>query len=251
MARTVHAKLEDWPDVEADGPWPALLLGNGSSVAVWRDFGYDRLYDQAALTAADKRLFRAIGRTTNFELVLDALRVSRVVCDQLGHADFEVQQRYDSIRDALIAAVNHVHVPWTVALPDLDDVGEALIKHEAIYSTNYDLLAYWGLMSLDRPRDWGDAFWNDGLLFDDMNVEPKWAMTMIHYVHGALHIYRTRSGDTVKRQAPGGRTLLDLLGTKYRGIGCPPVRQRRVERRQDDRYPVIRLSLLRLRRSRG
>lgn len=239
MARKVDAKLEDWPDVESDGPWPALLLGNGSSIAVWRDFGYDRLFDEAPLTLADKQLFRALGRTTNFELVLDALRVSRLVCKQLAHADQEVLQRYDSVRDALIAAVNDVHVPWSTALPDLKAIGEALVEHDAVYSTNYDLLAYWALMALERPRDWGDAFWNDGLLFDDVNVEPRWSMTMIHYLHGGLHIYRTKSGATVKRQAPVGRTLLDLLGTKYRGSDVPLFVS---EGSSDDKMRVIRSS---------
>lgn len=239
MAPSINGKLEDWSSVEADGPWPALLLGNGSSIAVWRDFGYDRLFDEAALTSADKQLFRALGPTTNFELVLAALRVSRLVCQQLAHADDEVQQRYDSIRDALIAAVNDLHVPWSTAQPDFTTIGEALLEHDAVYSTNYDLLAYWGLMSLERPRDWGDAFWNDGLVFDDVNVVPKWTMTMIHYLHGALHIYRTRSGTTVKRRAPVGRTLLDLLGTQFRGSDLPLFVS---EGSSDDKMRVIRSS---------
>ncbi len=236
-AAAVDADLEDWGQVEQDGPWQALLLGNGASIAVWEQFSYGKLYEEADLTVEDEELFDALGQTTNFELVLDALRVSRLVCDQLGHDADEVQSRYDSIKGALIAIVNDTHIPWATAQWVFDDLGTALLKHEAIYSTNYDLLAYWSLMHLGGA--WGDTFWNPGLVFDDMNVEPDWAMTLIHYLHGGLHLYRTPDGGTVKRVAPPGQTLLDLLGQPFNGIDLPLFVS---EGTSDDKMKVIRSS---------
>jgi hypothetical protein len=46
-------------------------------------------------------------------------------------------------------------------------------------------------------------------------------MPMIYWVHGALHLYRLRSGAIIKRTHRLGRNLLDLLGTPYRGVEMP------------------------------
>ena len=218
---SVSNRLEDWDSISEED-WPALLLGNGGSIAVWNDFSYAALFDKAPLTDEDNDLFEALGDTSNFEVVLDALRVSHIVCSQLGHAADEVTDRYESIKEALIATVNEVHIPWA-EMPDrvLDSVGRTLLSHTAIYTTNYDLITYWALMHASGPRDFGDYFWNDNLDFDLTNVVPKWDMTLVHYLHGGLHIYRTPDGRTIKRVARLGETLLDLLGTTFNGVDLP------------------------------
>jgi hypothetical protein len=123
---SINHRLEDWNAISEED-WPALLLGNGGSIAVWNDFSYAALFDNAPLTDEDCDLFEALGDTSNFEVVLDALRVSRIVCGQLGHAAVEVTDRYESIKEALIATVNEVHIPWT-EMPErvLDSIGSIL-----------------------------------------------------------------------------------------------------------------------------
>jgi hypothetical protein len=90
--------------------WSLLLLGNGSSMAVWDDFGYRSLYGTASsghglLSAEDKALFDAL-KTTNFEGVLQDLRTAQTVDSAIGLSIDKHHERYNSIRDALVAAVH-------------------------------------------------------------------------------------------------------------------------------------------------
>jgi hypothetical protein len=143
MPRAVNPDLEDWADVEEDGPWPRLLVGNGASMAVWPSFKYSTLFEKADLGDDDLELFDALDGTRNFEVVLDALRVSRLVCDQLEHDADEVDERYEAIKESLIQAVSDIHVPWPSIEPRvLTSIGKALLRHTHIYSTNYDLLIW-------------------------------------------------------------------------------------------------------------
>lgn len=116
MSPAIDADLENWSNIDADGPWRCLLVGNGASMAVWPRFQYPTLLDQAGLSDEDLLLFDALNGTRNFEVVLNGLRVSRLVCDQLQHDSDEVEERYRTIKEALIRAVNNVHVPW-VSIP--------------------------------------------------------------------------------------------------------------------------------------
>ena len=79
-----------------------------------------------------------------------------------------------------------------------------------VYSTNYDLLAYWALMHESGPRKSKDMFWD--AVFNLSNTEVWGKSTVILYLHGGLHLYRTSDGRTLKRQAQNGANLLDLFG---------------------------------------
>src|SRR5205823_7361401 len=166
------------------------------------------------------RLFKSLN-TVNFESVLDYLRVAALVCEQLGHDEDEVYDRYDRIRDALITAINDHHIAWSdIPVGPLERFRGVLLDHGATWSTSYDLLSYWAVMT-DSPRGnrrIGDCFWTDDGTFDPTNAEPNRAMPMIYWVHGALHLYRLRSGAIIKRTHQPDRNLLDLLGTPFRGI---------------------------------
>lgn len=239
-SNTVDGNLGDWSTVKGDAAWPSLLIGNGASIAVCQNFNYGSLFNQASLSANDKHLFSALDNTTNFELVLDALRVSELVCHQLGHKHSQVSTRYKSIRNALIAAVNQVHIPWIdMTQPVMTAIGNELLTYTAVYSTNYDLVAYWSLMSVNQSNAWGDLFWNAALEFDDTDTQPFPNKTLIHYLHGGLHLYRTANGGTAKRAATAPSTLLNLLGTPYQGTDLPLFVS---EGRSADKMRIIRSS---------
>lgn len=216
-------QIDDWAKVSRAGEWPLLLVGNGASCAISSDFGYTSLRRVANLSTDDVAVFNAL-RTSNFEAVLDYLRVAALVCEQLGHDEHDVFDRYDSIKAALIEAINDHHIGWSAIPPGpLERFRGVLLDHEQTWSTSYDLLSYWAVMT-ERPRPTvrvGDCFWNDDGAFDPANAEPSSPRPMLYWVHGALHLYRTRSGETVKRTHKPGRTLLDLLGTPFRGVDVP------------------------------
>lgn len=103
-------RLRPWSALD-DGRWASLLLGNGSSIAVWPQFSYRTLVDKANLSAGNGRLLKEL-ETANFETVLSGLRLARTVCRQEGHGGEDERRRYLAIRRALARAVNDVDVDW-------------------------------------------------------------------------------------------------------------------------------------------
>ena len=209
---TVDASLQSWDELE-EHPWSGLLLGNGSSIAVWDGFRYPSLYQTSLerevgrLSDQDRALFESF-ETENFETVLSSLRIAETVCTLLGVAAEEIVARYDSIRQALIEAVNVVHVPW-LSVPDdtLRSIKKELLRYDFVYSTNYDLLVYWAVM-VDTPDGFKDYFWSERFDLTDTEIWDKVTKTL--YLHGAIHLYRLESGATLKRRAEE-RNLLDAF----------------------------------------
>jgi hypothetical protein len=202
--------LDDWDEVKAAGEWPDVLLGNGASCAVSPTFEYKALFEQAHLMPEDEDLFQHL-ETVNFEQVLTHLRISSVVCRQLGHAHDEVLLRHERIKQALIAAVNKVHVPWSRAMDNsaLLAIRAELPAFEAIFSTNYDVLLYWA-MNVGGPHpQLADMFWKSGNTFDAFDAESS--RSIVYWLHGGLHLYRNEYGETAKHVSDGIENLLSKL----------------------------------------
>src|SRR5690606_7166856 len=149
------------------------------------------------------------------EAVLGALAVARKVDSALNQAVDLIDERYESIRQALVSAVRTIHIPWLL----LDDakkerIRKAMSKYDVVFSTNYDLIVYWSVMH--EPHGWGfkDYFWDEG--FDASNVEIWGKCTKVLYLHGGLHLYHLPYGATFKRSATIQANLLDLFGTPYK-----------------------------------
>lgn len=207
----ISGRLRSWAAVD-DGTWTSLLLGNGSSIAISPQFSYTSLRDEANLGTDDEQLFKEL-ETANFETVLSALRLTRIVCRQEGHGGADARQRYRDIRRALVRAVNKVHVDWTSLTTAIRrQMRAALLEFDTVYTTNYDLLAYWAVMT-DRPSDFRDFFWGPDASFDPDDVSTPTGITRILYLHGALHLYAQPDGGTAKLTA-GGRNLLSRMAAR-------------------------------------
>lgn len=216
--------VADWADVDGTREWPYLLVGNGASSAVSSKFSYRSLLNAANLTDDEREIFKALA-TVNFEAVLDYLRVAAQICEQVGHDETDVLDRYESIKKSLIEAINDHHADWSsIPTATLETYRSVLLSHSATWSTSYDLLSYWAVMA-DRPyrnKRIGDCFWNQGSSFDPANTIPApTSMPMLYWPHGALHLYRTQNGQTVKRSHEPGRNLLELLGKPFKGADLP------------------------------
>jgi len=205
----VDGRLGDWDSISHRYSH-ALLTGNGASLAVWPLFSYASLYDEADLTPRDERLFTRL-ETQNFESVLDALRIARVACRGAGHETRSIWNQYRRIRRALVRTVASVHVPWDRIKVSSVQIMRAGLRHfDYVFSTNYDLLHYWTLMSRPRGSGFVDFIWGDNHSFDSTNTVALGARTKILYLHGALHLYRDSEGVTRKRVA-AGRNLLSAF----------------------------------------
>ena len=222
-----NEEIVSWDDLQHLG-WSGLLVGNGSSIAVWEDFRYDSIYEMASsediehpLIEQDIELFNSFG-TRNFERVLSALLTARAVNQSLGIEDEQIAPRYDSIRTALFEAVRSVHIPWHL-LPDENKllIQEALLNYDFVYSTNYDLILYWSILAQSGGEGFKDYFWNEDEGFDIGNTEVWQKVTKVLYLHGGIHLYRNAFGQTFKRRARNSGNLLDSVGDLYRDDSIP------------------------------
>lgn len=209
--------LGDWSDIEHRFT-KGILIGNGASRAVWDGFSYDSLYDEAVLRRRDRDLFEAFN-TTNFEAILRNLQVGQIVCENSGHATARIANQYARIREALVNAVAGVHVAWVdVDDPKLVHIRRTLRQYEVVFSTNYDLLAYWSIMSRRNGEGFVDFFWGSNNSFDLADVSLRSGPTPILYLHGGLHLMRAADGSARKRIALT-RNLLEA----FRGSGDVPL----------------------------
>jgi len=220
----LDAKLLDWKELRSKINFSGLLLGNGASRAVWEGFAYRALYDIAAnknikqrLGQQDLELFTKFGDNRNFEQVLSALTTARLVNEALDLNTNLIVERYDSVQNALIEAVQKTHIPWAKVKGDvLQHIRNALRLYTHVYTTNYDLLVYWAIMH-KKQRGFKDYFFNPPR-FDLANTTIRGQATLVHYIHGALHLYRTPTGGTYKRSATPDENLLDLFGSPLESL---------------------------------
>lgn len=200
-------RLVSWRSIESGYEQEALLLGNGASRNLWDGFAYSSLLEQAThridhpLTEADQRIFESLESTTNFERVLNAIGTAKKVAVALGHPTRDLTLRYKSIQRALIESVSSTHVPWNL-VPDrtLTKIRRALEFYEYVFTINYDLIAYWAIMSSDQGAGFIDYF-----LHGTFNEARDWTWardrTKVLYLHGGIHLYQKNEGGTIKRAA--------------------------------------------------
>jgi hypothetical protein len=224
MSISKDPSLLTWDDAVLKVPRSALLVGNGASIAVWDKFSYDSLYLLAsttqkpplpkALTNDDKALFEAM-KTKNFEQVMGALSTGKIVSKALGLPTAQIEERYESIRSALIEAVRWTHIPWEKATPTtLSKIRKELSQYSCVFTLSYDLLIYWAIMS-ENGDGFKDCFWAD--LFDAMNTDIWGRPTVVYYLHGGLHLARSANGQTLKRKYESGGNLLSTFGQPIAG----------------------------------
>ncbi len=197
------------------GQWPGLpfhctglLLGNGASRAMWRNFAYDSLFERAQkvrnkpLGQTDLALFKSMA-TENFEQVLGALNTTTRVNAALAISASAPLNRYYAIKEALIHAMRSVHIPFRLVPVDgLQAIARHLRDYATVYSSNYDLLLSWAIEQ--APEGFDDLFDVDSG-FDVRRTRNE--ATRVLHLHGGVHLIRQVDGTTRKRNAMGSALL--------------------------------------------
>jgi hypothetical protein len=205
----IDAGLADWNDLRtaSDESW-GLLMGNGASLAVWKNFAYDSLFDLSQTTRSNPMsrtelaVFSAM-ETSNFEPVLAALKSAMRVNAALTVSSSSPRNRYFAIKEALIHAIRSVHIPWKLIEPGtLARINRELQRYGSVYSSNYDLLAYWAVMH--APDKFDDLF-NDDATFNLHATQAK--ATRVMYLHGGMHLVKNLDG-TVRKLLSSESSLL-------------------------------------------
>lgn len=175
-----------------------LLLGNGFSIACDPIFRYQSLFDAAVDAGLSKKAQAAFARlgTNNFEGVLRLLEDAHWLCAEYGIAHphtADLQNDITVVKNTLVQAVTASHLEHSglVSNQKKEAAREFLKPFHNIFTTNYDLLLYWTVLSGGRVSH-GDGFRSDE---DDPDApyvvftERLGGAKGIFFLHGALHLH--------------------------------------------------------------
>lgn len=201
--------LEDWNALRASTPVAGLLIGNGASRAMWEDFAYDSLFENARtveekpLSQSELSVFEAL-QTRSFEQVLGALKSTSRVNKALAVSSAAPRNRYYAIKEALINTVHAMHIPWRLVQPSsLASINQELRRYRTVFTSNYDLINYWAIQQ--DAEGISDLFQGSDPAFDISETEA--APTRFLYLHGGLHLVRNSDGTARKLTSTEGTLL--------------------------------------------
>lgn len=193
-------RLISYEQVSANlGRTAHLLLGNGFSVACDPIFRYTSLYESAlaaGLSTRAQQVFQRLG-TNNFEGVMRLLEDTDWVATTYGllkaGLSSEMLADVEVVKRTLIEAVASSHLSNTSSVSDEKKARarEFFSPFQTIFTTNYDLLAYWVCMSA-RKVAFQDGFREDEEAPDAPYVvfaERLGRNRGLLYLHGALHLH--------------------------------------------------------------
>ena len=219
-----------------------LLFGNGFSIAFNPlIFSYNALAKKINEGQDEglKRVFNTLG-TQNFELAMNQLKIMIQLIDDLeGTSGFKdkVSQIHEKIKQALIDTILEMH-PGNVFsvqggraetcatflrefLDERENTHGTKIPGGHVFSTNYDLLLYWVVMS---QLDHSGGGYCDGFAYEDSGRQRLiWGYNKekqnIHYLHGTLPFFNV-GGELVKLQY-NGNTLIENITVQVRSDKYP------------------------------
>jgi len=198
-----------------------LLLGNGFSMACDDVFTYTSLYDAAVASGLSERaqaVFTRLG-TNNFEGAMRLLDDGHFLARTYGLIDGERSEMLSDleiIKRSLLDAVARSHLAHTGEVSDERKACAAafLSPYHNIFTTNYDLLAYWVNMAAGPPPPYEDGFRSDeddpgaeSVIFTEHLGDKKG----LFFLHGALHLYLNGGALRKHSWARTGRRLTDQI----------------------------------------
>lgn len=224
-------RIKKWENIQHQN-WDSLLLGNGASIAIHKDFGYPRLRDIAdakGLLANTAALFERLG-TTDFEHVLLAYWYAEQVNETLGTPSTEISSAYLEVRSALIEAVHSVHPSHAHISEELEQAGSFISQFATVVSLNYDLTLYWAMLLFNAKSGYWikDAFEHGEFQINWEQLRtPRWptqGSTLVFYPHGNLSLARNCTGQEIKISTRCGMVdLLETITGEWSSGSCVPV----------------------------
>jgi hypothetical protein len=200
-----------------------LLVGNGFSRAFAdTTFSYKSLYQKArekGLTAEAIAVFEKLGET-NFERVLKAYDECLWIAGNYNQTlDETIASDRDAIRKILVGVISENHPENQNFMNDdtRDNAHTFIDTFTNLFTTNYDLILYWLIMS--GQKKWDDGFRRVGedLCFSDFQGPSR-----IYFLHGALHIVR-QGKSLIKLSWSGKKGKLKKLIAESIGQGHYPI----------------------------
>jgi hypothetical protein len=217
--------LTDYKDINSKTK-ANLLLGNGFSMGVSQNFGYRSLYEALEKLKKENKLSLAGNEinaktsildlfkqfdTYNFEFILNRLSIAISVNKILTGDDNRLQAKYDIVREALLEVVTKIH-PTYESIKNEQDTKilnwmrgpclEEFKNFSNIFTVNYDSLIYWIIrqeFKLFRDYFWSTKQGEIGTLFDLSDTRIKHNRIPVHYLHGALFIFKNTDDGRIEK----------------------------------------------------
>ena len=191
----------------------SLLLGNGFSINIHKNFNYKSLYEHAKhqeLNKCDQELFKLL-KTENFEYVLRIIKHAELYYECYktdAKAELDPTEQYKRIREALVKTIQDIHCQWSEKNSEtFEKIAQELTHYKSIFTTNYDLLLYWAIMT--KKKSFKDFFWGEKF---DLSDSQLWgSSTLIYYLHGSLFLYHNLDTYDYKRKRDDYHNLLDVI----------------------------------------
>jgi hypothetical protein len=173
---------------------------------------------KAGLSKRAQRLFARLG-TNNFEGIMRLLEDSHWVAAQyelIKEDTSPMLEDLEIIKKTLIRAIaeSHLEQPGDIDEDRKTCAARFLEPYKIVFTTNYDLLLYWVVMSLGDPPPFQDCFRADEddpdahyLVFAERLGDSRGIL----FLHGALHFYL--SGGELRKHSwiRSGRRLTELV----------------------------------------
>lgn len=169
--------IDTWANISAEG-WSSLLLGNGASIAIHKEFSYPTLHsvaDAKWLLATTAPIFAKLG-TTDFEHVLLACWYAEHVNVALGTPSADISAAYAEVRKALIEAVHSMHPVHADVAADLQRAGTFASSFPTGVSLNYDLTLYWAMLLFNAANG---SWFKDA--FHHGEFQTDWGICTSHF----------------------------------------------------------------------
>ncbi|WP_243355464.1 DUF4917 family protein [Bacillus litorisediminis] len=192
-----------------------LLIGNGFSIGIWKDFNYTSLYERQedSLEIRDKMLFEEL-KTTNFELVLENIKKAININQIFNYEINELSKSYERIKNALIQAVIKVHPAnyETRLHTDIELNNTFSIFKKSIFTTNYDLIPYWlHIKLLKQKKEINDFFKKNGKEYLNFAPVRNDNSLNLYYLHGGLHLFVNEENLIQKVKKEEHQFLIDAV----------------------------------------
>lgn len=218
-------RIYEWKDISSDFS-DGLLLGNGASIAVSKNFSYRSLYDFAInreiVEDETKDIFEAFG-SNDFEYVLRKLWAAKKVNSSLKIPCNEIDLAYTNLRKALIDTVYACHIKYSDIKDQLEVIYNFMHSFKTVVSLNYDLIVYWACMNGNDNlgRHFKDCFTAAGPSFSEDWEKYKTpyiakGATLVFYLHGNLVLASNKKdGQEVKILANESSDLLKKVADNW------------------------------------
>lgn len=226
--------------LEKQGRQKHLLLGNGFSMAYdSKIFSYNALSNVVNSTDDNllKRLFDII-KTKNFESIMQQLENFCELAKEFSednNLETKIQGAANALKINLMDAITELHPEHVFQIPEENSktcanfLANFLLEEGNVFTTNYDILAYWVLLRNDVPHvdGFGRKLENEEECkrgkeaeFSELIWGKYREKQNVHYVHGALPLFDTGI-DVIKAEYKTGKNLLSNIKERIENTDYP------------------------------